>query len=41
LLAREHGDFAAFYREVKRLAALPKAERDAELRRLAPEAAES
>jgi predicted aminopeptidase len=31
LLAREGGDFPAFYREVKRLAALPKAERDAAL----------
>ena len=38
LLAREGGDFPAFYREVKRLAALPKTERDAALNALAPAA---
>ena len=36
LLARERGDMAAFYREVKRLAGLPKAERDVVLERVAP-----
>jgi predicted aminopeptidase len=34
LLAKEGGDFPAFYREVKRLAALPKGERDAALQAL-------
>jgi len=32
LFQREGGDFDAFYAEVKRLAALPKAERHATLR---------
>jgi predicted aminopeptidase len=35
LLVREGGDLPAFYREVKRLATLPKAERDAALNALA------
>lgn len=39
LLAQQGGDFPAFYREVRRLAALPVAERDAALARLAPQTA--
>jgi predicted aminopeptidase len=39
LLAESRGDFAAFYAEVKRLAALPKTERDAALARLKPASA--
>jgi predicted aminopeptidase len=36
LLAREHGDLAKFYAEVKRLAAMPKPARDAALDKLQP-----
>jgi predicted aminopeptidase len=36
LLAREQGDLAAFYREVKRLAGLPRVERDIALGSIAP-----
>ena len=39
LLAQQGGEFPAFYREVRRLAALPVAERDAALARLAPQSA--
>jgi predicted aminopeptidase len=38
LLTRENGDFARFYAEAKRLAGLPKPQRDATLRSLMPAA---
>jgi predicted aminopeptidase len=40
LLARQNGDLPKFYAEVKRLASMPRAERDAELHGLAPAAIE-
>ena len=39
LLRAQDGDFAAFYRTVKKLAKLPRAERDAVLRAMMPEPA--